>query len=587
MALAVEGGWRAGESSGAIRGIPAEPIRYPDINISSMDSLRLFAAMVFAVSVFLLFDAWTKERNPHPPAPDQAAQRSVAPTPSPTLPPGAPVSAAPANSAAPIAMPVAANLPPLIVRTDILIAEIDPVGGTLRRLEFTEHKEKLDKSKNFVLFQKDAVHTYVAQSGLIGDELPNHTTVYNSTAKSYEMRDGSDEVVVNLTASGTKAVGVTKQLTFHRGSYLINETYQISNRSAAELKPFAYFQLVRDGTPAAGDSKMVPTYTGAAVYTDQSKFRKVAFSDIDKSKTDYPKHANDGWIAIVQHYFVAALLPSGETAREFYTRALDSGLYTVGVIVPAAVISPGADATIDMRLYAGPQDQDKLAKLSPGLNLTVDYGWLTIIATPLFWVLSAIQRWANNWGVSIILLTVIIKLIFYPLSAASYRSMAKMRVMAPKMQKLKDQYGDDRQRMHQAMIEMYKTEKINPLGGCLPIVVQIPVFIALYWVLLASVELRNAPFIWWIKDLSAQDPYYILPVLMGATMIIQTWLNPTPPDPVQAKVMKIMPVAFSIFFFFFPAGLVLYWLVNNILSIAQQWQITRTIERSKSAHAAR
>jgi len=590
MARLAEGGWRPSESSGAIHGIPVEPIQYLDTKISSMDSLRLVAAMVFAVSVFLLFDAWNKERSPQPPTPDQAERRSDASMPSPTLPPGVVAPTAPtaqANSAAAVARPVAAILPPVTVRTDVLIAEIDPVGGTLRRLEFTEHKDKLDRSRNFVLFQKDADHTYVAQSGLIGDELPNHTTVYNSATTKYELRDGSDELVVNLTASGTKAVGVTKQFTFYRGSYLINETYQIANRSVAELKPFAYFQLVRDGTPAAGDSKMVPTYTGAAVYTDQSKFGKVAFSDIDKGKTDYPKHANNGWIAIVQHYFVAALLPSGEVAREFYTRALGSGLYTVGIIVPVGNIAPGANATVDMRLYAGPQEQDKLAKLSPGLNLTVDYGWLTVIATPLFWVLSAIQTWTNNWGVSIILLTVIIKLIFYPLSAASYRSMARMRVMAPKMQKLKEQYGDDRQRLHQAMIEMYKTEKINPLGGCLPIVVQIPVFISLYWVLLASVELRNAPFIWWIKDLSAQDPYYILPVLMGATMIIQTWLNPTPPDPVQAKVMKIMPVAFSVFFFFFPAGLVLYWLVNNILSIAQQWQITRTIERSKSAHATR
>ena len=587
MAQAAEGGWRRGVSFGAIRGIAAELIRYLDIKIFQMDSLRLFAAMVFAVSVFLLFDAWTKERSPQSPTPDQAARRSDAPTPSPTLPPGVIAPTAPSNSATPLVLQPAVNLPPIIVRTDVLIAEIDPLGGTLRRLEFTEHKDKLDKTKNFVLFQKDANHTYVAQSGLIGDELPNHTTLYNASAANYELRNGSDELVVNLTANGPKSVGVTKQLVFHRASYLIDETYQVSNRSGAEFKPFAYFQLVRDGTPAAGDSKMVPTYTGAAVYTDQSKFHKVAFSDIDKGKTDYPSHANNGWIAIVQHYFVAALLPSGEVAREFYTRALGGGLYTAGVIVPMGDIAPGASASVAMRLYAGPQEQDKLAMLSPGLNLTVDYGWLTIIATPLFWVLSAIQKWANNWGVSIILLTVIIKLIFYPLSAASYRSMAKMRVMAPKMQKLKEQFGDDRQRLHQAMIEMYKTEKINPLGGCLPIVVQIPVFIALYWVLLASVELRNAPFIWWIQDLSAQDPYYILPVLMGATMIIQTWLNPTPPDPVQAKVMKIMPVAFSVFFFFFPAGLVLYWLVNNILSIAQQWQITRTIERSKSAHAAR
>ena len=587
MAQRVGDGWRRNESSDAIRGIRAEPIRYLDIK-NSMDSMRLFAALVFAVSVFLLFDAWNKEHGSQPMSPNQEAQRPDATMPSPTLPPGLAAPASPAKSVAPAAAPATVNLPSIAVRTDVLIAEIDPVGGTLRRLEFTEHREKLDKTRNFVLFQKDSVHTYVAQSGLIGEELPNHTTVYNSAATSYELHDGKNELVVNLTATGTKAVGVTKKLVFHRGSYLIDETFQISNRGATEITPFAYFQLVRDGAPAAGDSKMVPTYTGAAVYTDQTKFKKVAFSDIDKGKSDYPKHATDGWIAILQHYFVAALLPTGDVSREFYTSTLgSSGLYRAGVIVPAGNIAPGASATVEMRLYAGPQEQDNLAKLSPGLNLTVDYGWLTIIATPLFWVLSAIQKWANNWGVSIILLTVIIKLIFFPLSAASYRSMARMRVMAPKMQKLKEQYGDDRQRLHQAMIEMYKTEKINPLGGCLPIVVQIPVFIALYWVLLASVELRNAPFIWWIKDLSAQDPYYILPVLMGATMIIQTYLNPTPPDPVQAKIMKIMPVAFSIFFFFFPAGLVLYWLVNNILSIAQQWQITRMIERSKSAHAAR
>jgi YidC/Oxa1 family membrane protein insertase len=550
-----------------------------------MDSLRLFAALVFAVSVFLLFDAWNKERNPAPPVLDQAAQRADSATPSPTLPPQAGAPASGTTASAPTAV-ASANLPPIVVRTDVLIAEIDPVGGSLRRLEFTRHKEKLDKTKNFVLFQKDATHTYVEQSGLIGNELPNHTTIYASTASAFELKDGSDTVVVPLTAM-TKDAGVTKTLTFRRGSYVVDETLQIANRGAAEIKPFAYFQLVRDGTPAAGDSKMVPTYTGAAVYTDQSKFHKVAFGDIDKGKVDYPKHATDGWIAMLQHYFVAALLPTGNVDREFYTKSLGGGLYTAGVILPVGAIAPGSTATVDMRLYAGPEEQDKLAALATGLNLTVDYGWLTIIATPLFWVLSEIHKWSSNWGVSIILLTVLIKLLFFPLSAASYKSMAKMRLMAPKMAKLKEQYGDDRQRLNQAMIEMYKTEKINPLGGCLPIVVQIPVFIALYWVLLASVELRNAPFIWWIKDLSAQDPYYILPVLMGATMIIQTYLNPTPPDPVQAKVMKIMPVAFSVFFFFFPAGLVLYWLVNNILSIAQQWQITRMIERPKSAHAGR
>ena len=327
---------------------------------------------------------------------------------------------------------------------------------------------------------------------------------------------------------------------------------------------------------------MLPTYTGVGVYTDRDKFQKIAFSDIEKNKAVLPKDVSDGWIAVIQHYFLGAWLPKNGTPREFYVRRVDN-LNAAGVIVPVGSIEPGATTAIGVPLYAGPQDQEKLAALAPGLDLAVDYGWLTVLAVPLFWLLSLFYEWVGNWGVAIILLTVIIKLVFYPLSEASYRSMARMRVLAPKMQRLKEQYGDDRQRMQQAMMELYKTEKINPLGGCLPIVVQIPVFIALYWVLLASVELRHAPFMLWIHDLSRPDPWFVLPILMGATMIFQTRLNPEPPDPVQAKVMKIMPIAFSIFFFFFPAGLVLYWLVNNILSIAQQWHINRMLERANLA----
>jgi YidC/Oxa1 family membrane protein insertase len=333
---------------------------------------------------------------------------------------------------------------------------------------------------------------------------------------------------------------------------------------------------------------MLPTFTGVAVYTDKEKFQKLTFEDIAKSKTPYPKSSNDGWIAVLQHYFFSAWLPKNGTPREFYTRKLDENLYSAGVIVPAGSIAAGAQGMTTVPLYVGPQEQEKLAKIAPGLDLTIDYGWLTVIAVPLFVILAWLEGWVGNWGVAIIILTIIIKALFYPLSAASYRSMAKMRVLAPKLQKLKDQYGQDRQRLQQAMMELYKTEKINPLGGCMPIVVQIPVFIALYWVLLASVELRQAPFMLWINDLAAPDtlfgvwfgmPIGLLPILMAATMWIQTMLNPEPPDPVQAKVMKIMPIVFSIFFFFFPAGLVLYWLVNNVLSIAQQWRITRVLER--------
>ena len=329
---------------------------------------------------------------------------------------------------------------------------------------------------------------------------------------------------------------------------------------------------------------MLPTYTGIAVYTDKEKFQKVAFTDVDKGKISYPKKGDDGWIALLQHYFLSAWLPANNTPREFYTRRLDNGLYAAGVIVSLGNIAPGASGALTVPLYAGPQEQDKLDKLAPGLDLTIDYGWLTVIAKPLFWFLQWLHHWVGNWGVAIIVLTIAIKAAFYPLSAASYRSMARMRILAPRMQKIKEQYGNDRQRLNQAMMDLYKTEKINPLGGCLPVVVQIPVFIALYWVLLASVELRHAPFMLWIEDLSTADPYFVLPVLMGATMIFQTSLNPEPPDPVQAKVMKIMPIAFSIMFFFFPAGLVLYWLVNNILSIAQQWQITHAMEHAKPAH---
>jgi YidC/Oxa1 family membrane protein insertase len=287
----------------------------------------------------------------------------------------------------------------------------------------------------------------------------------------------------------------------------------------------------------------------------------------------------------VQHYFVSAWIPEQGTPREYFTKQIGENLYSMGLVSALGKLSPGGSLSVTAHYYVGPQDQKHLKAVAPGLEYTVDYGWLTIIAAPLFWVLSAIQKLVHNWGIAIILLTVLIKLGFYPLSAASYRSMAQMRELAPRLQRMKEQFGDDRQKLHQAMMDLYKTEKINPMGGCLPILIQIPVFIALYWVLLGSVEMRHAPFFLWIQDLSATDPYYVLPILMGLTMIIQTSLNPVPPDPVQAKVMKIMPIVFSVFFFFFPAGLVLYWLVNNVLSIAQQWHINRTIGQARKSPA--
>jgi YidC/Oxa1 family membrane protein insertase len=549
-----------------------------------MDSQRLVLFFVFTMSVFLLYESWQRDHQQS--SATAAVSASVTPTPTQGVTPPQPAAGGlPSPSAAllqnPSAPPAAAASGGgqiIKVETDLYRAEISTGGGDLVRLELLKHGGTLDRTKNFVLFARASDHVYIAQSGLIGGNLPNHQTAYTAQAMEYRMADGAADLEIRLEAGG--GVKAAKIYRFRRNSYVIDVSHEVTNTGAAAIDAFAYFQLVRDSKPPEGDSAMVPTYTGAAVYTEKEKFQKVAFGDIEKGKIPYPKNGNDGWIGMLQHYFLGAWLPKQGAPREFYTRQVPQDLYAAGVIIPAGNLAPGASATLAMPLYAGPQEQEKLAALAPGLDLSVDYGWLTVIAAPLFWVLQWIHGWAGNWGVAIIILTILIKLIFYPLSEASYRSMAKMRVVAPKLQRLKDQYGNDRQRMQQAMMELYKTEKINPLGGCLPILVQIPVFIALYWVLLGSVEMRQAPFALWIKDLSVADPWYILPILMGATMIIQTRLNPEPPDPVQAKVMKIMPIAFSIFFFFFPAGLVLYWLVNNILSIAQQWHITRAMEQA-------
>jgi YidC/Oxa1 family membrane protein insertase len=548
-----------------------------------MDTQRLILFFVFSFSLLLLWDAWQKDHRPPVPTSVQGAQQGSAQTTVPS--PSVPTQATPAVQQRPgDAIPPSAAGPAkhetLRVKTDNLIADIDLQGGDIVRLEFLKQKDTLDDKLNFVLLTPE--HRYAAQSGLIGAGLPTHKTVYTASAREYALTDGQDTLQVRLEAPGSEGVKTAKTLTFHRGSYVIDINHEIVNGSAAPLAAHAYFQFLRDGAPPAGDPKMVNTYTGAAIYTEQEKFHKLAFGDLDKDKASFPKTADNGWIAMLQHYFVSAWLPKEGTQREYYAKPLPDKLYSVGVILPVAAIAPNASGGVSVSLYAGPQEQDALKSIAPGLDLTVDYGWLTVVAAPLFWLLQFLHRWVGNWGVAIILLTVLIKAVFFPLSAASYKSMAKMKLVTPRMTKLREQYGNDRARLNQAMMELYKTEKINPLGGCLPIVVQIPVFISLYWVLLASVELRHAPFYLWIHDLSAQDPFYVLPLLMMGSMVIQTKLNPVPPDPVQAKVMMIMPFAFGVMFFFFPAGLVLYWLVNNILSIAQQWQITRMIGDGKA-----
>ncbi len=566
-----------------------------EIDGQAMENQRLILFIVFAFSVFMLYEAWQRDSHPAsgPVATVAGGPADVAvPRPAESVTPGA---AQAPSGARPAPTGALQNGDTVRVETDVYVADINTAGGDLRRLELREHRDSLDREKNFVLLEQ-ADHVYIAQAGLIGAGLPNHHTKFTATANAVKLEDGAPSVTVRLAAPEVDGIKVTKVYTFYRGRYEIDVGFEVENKGTKAITPDAYFQLVRDNHSPGGDSKMLPTYTGMAVYTEHEKFIKLPFADVEKGKANYPKKASDGWIAMLQHYFLTAWLPKGNVAREYFVQHGDNGLYSAGVILSVGNIEPGAQAAVTVPLYAGPQEQDKLAALAPGLDLTVDYGWLTIIAKPLFVYLQWLYHWVGNWGVAIILLTVSLKMVFYPLSATSYRSMARMRLVAPKMQRLKEQYGDDRQKMSQAMMELYRTEKINPLGGCLPVVVQIPVFIALYWVLLASIELRHAPFMLTIDDLSmasvsttngwifAPFAYFVLPVLMGATMIFQTYLNPEPPDPVQAKVMKIMPIAFSIMFFFFPAGLVLYWLVNNVLSIAQQWQITRAMENAKPAH---
>jgi YidC/Oxa1 family membrane protein insertase len=551
-----------------------------------MDTQRLILFFIFSFSLLLLWDSWEKHNRPKPVPPTPAAQTvPVVPTP-------AKLAAAPAVAAA-ASVPAAAPLSKgevLRIKTDLLLAEIDTLGGTLARVELLKHKEAGETTKNLVLL--GAEHQYFAQSGLAGEGGPNHRSLWQALPGSRELAPGQDKLEVRLRAQGTDGIAVDKIYVFSRDSYIVDVAMEVTNQGSAPVSPYAYFQLTHDGkldsaTHSIAQSFGAQSFAGFAAYTEEKKYQKIHFSDIDKGKADYARHTEDGWIGFVQHYFVAAWLPGAKVTREYVVERRQDGSYAGRVVLPLAQIAPGASARVDAPLYAGPQEQRRLKAAAPGLDLVVDYGWLAIIAWPLFWLLEKFHGMTGNWGVAIILLTVTIKLLFFPLSAASYKSMAKMKLITPRLTKIRETYGNDRARMNQAMMELYKTEKINPLGGCFPILVQIPVFIALYWTLLAAIELRHAPFILWIKDLSALDPYYVLPVLMTVSMVLQTRMNPVPPDPVQAKVMQFMPYVFSVFFFFFPAGLVLYWLVNNILSIAQQWQIQRMFDRDKTAHAKR
>ncbi|WP_339513481.1 membrane protein insertase YidC [Pseudomonas sp. RL_15y_Pfl2_60] len=497
------------------------------------------------------------------------------------------------------------------VKTDVLNLAIDPSGGDVVQLTLPQYPRRQDRPDvPFQLFDNGNERTYLAQSGLIGSNAPDKSSgraLWSSAQKSYELADGQNQLVVDLTLS-EGGVNYIKRYTFKRGlnpecsakeqmlkkpgcidpsSYKVDVKYLIDNQSGAAWSGNMFAQLKRDDSddPSKTTATSTATYLGAAMSTPDSTYQKVSMKDIDKKPVK--ETVSGGWIAWLQHYFVTAWVPDQNENNVIQTRKDSQGNYIIGYTSPTVSVAAGSTGEIGATLYAGPKIQKYLGSLSPGLELTVDYGILWFIAQPIFWLLQHIHSILGNWGWSIIVLTCIIKLIFFPLSAASYKSMARMRAVAPKMAALKEQFGDDRQKMSQGMMELYKKEKINPLGGCLPILVQMPVFLALYWVLLESVEMRQAPWMFWITDLSIKDPFFILPIIMGASMFIQQQLNPTPPDPMQAKVMKMMPIIFTFFFLWFPAGLVMYWVVNNCLSIAQQWYITRKIEAATKAAEAK
>jgi YidC/Oxa1 family membrane protein insertase len=543
------------------------------------DIRRTILWVIFGFTLVLLWDKWQIYNGRHPtffPEPPKkiaTAQGPAAPSSVPSA-----SSSAPQAGATPGAVPATSSAAPaaasekVTVTTDVMRLTFDTEGGSLIRTELL--KEPGDNGEGHVVLLNEAAgHTYVAESGLIGGEFPNHKTVM-SFSGDRQLKDGANQLVVRFESPEKGGVKLVKTYTLKRGSYEIPVKHEIVNTGAQAVSPQLYLQIVRDGSKLSSGSSFYSTFTGPAVYTAEQKFQKVDFSDIDKNKVDIQKESTSGYVAMVQHYFASAwILPEG-VKRELFVRKLpDTNNYAVGMIAPVSGVAPGTSKAVDARFFAGPEDERELEKIEPGLDLVKDYGRLTIIAKPLYWLLAKLHSFIGNWGWSIMALVLTIKVAFYWLQAKGYESMAKMKAINPKVMAMRERYKDEPQKMQQEMMRIYKEEKVNPMGGCFPIMIQIPVFIALYWVLLASVEMRGAPWIGWIHDLSAPDPYFILPAVMTLTTLLQTALNPAPPDPVQAKMMWIMPLAFSVMFFFFPSGLVLYWITNNLLSIAQQWLI--------------
>ena len=546
-----------------------------------MDNLRLILFFTLAFLGLMIYQAWQQDYGT--PA-KQTAPAQVQTTPESTGVPSAQVNTEvpEVRSGVPSLSNTASTASATIVHveTDLLKLEISTIGGTVQRAFLLDYPVSLEEPDRKVeLLSNAGADLYIAQSGLIGSVeggAPSHDAQFQAQQTEYRLAEGQDQIDIPLVWQGADGVKVTKHLILRRGSYLMDVRYEIDNQSSANWSARDYGQLQRT-EPSEGSGFTTYTYTGGVIYNPEDKYDKIDFDEMAKKSLNV--ESERGWLAMIQHYFLSAWVPPKDQVDHYYTNALPGGKYLLGSYSPAFSVAPGEQLSIGRQLYIGPKIQERLEAVAEGLELTVDYGWLTVIAKPIFWLLDTIHNFVGNWGWSIILLTLLIKAAFYKLSETSYKSMANMRKFTPRMQALKDRYGDDKQRLNQAMMEMYKKEKINPLGGCLPILVQIPVFIALYWVLLETVEMRQAPWILWIESLSDKDPYFILPLIMGVSMFVQQKLNPAPPDPMQAKIMMSLPFVFTIFFAFFPAGLVLYWVVNNLVSIAQQWYITRKIEQ--------
>ncbi|MGB5637752.1 MAG: membrane protein insertase YidC, partial [Sedimenticolaceae bacterium] len=548
------------------------------------DNLRLILFMTLSFLGMLLYQAW---QNDYGPAPQTVAENSGQDTKSTGDTPDAPKQAD-IDSAAPSipgleAASTSAGASLVKVRTDTLDVVIDTRGGTIVDARLIEYPVAVNRpDEKYRLLSQRPSDYFIVQSGLLGAETartPTHEAVFTAASDQFELKEGDDTLKVDLHWQSADGVRVVKRYTFNRDSYVVQLDQLVNNGSDTVWTGRDYRQLQR-GEPTESGNALMYTYTGGAVYSQEDKYQKYDFEELGSGQLD--RDVIDGWVAMIQHYFLTAIVPPRGEQQHFYGKRLGNGRAVIGAYSPARTIEPGSGDSFTGLMFLGPKLQAELEATAEGLDLTVDYGFLVVIAKPMYWILEQIQSFVHNWGWTIIIFTILIKLAFFKLSETSYKSMANMRKMTPRIQALKDRFGDDKQRLQQAMMEMYKTEKINPLGGCLPMLVQMPFFIALYWVLLESVELRQAPWILWIKDLSIKDPYFVLPVIMGISMFVQQKLNPPPPDPMQAKIMMALPLVFTGMFAFFPSGLVLYWVVNNLLSIAQQWVITKRIEQGAS-----